>query len=129
MTKSPDLGPEAQFRAFLAEGRFMIQRSRSTGTFVFYPRVAAPKTGERDLEWVAASGNGEVYSTTVVRQRPENGGDYNVALITLQEGPRMMSRVVGIAPEAVEIGMKVRAVIQVLDDSPEVLFQPENGVQ
>nr|NKR04616.1 hypothetical protein [Escherichia coli] len=36
------LGPEAQFKAFLAEGRFMIQRSRSTGRHVFYPRGAVP---------------------------------------------------------------------------------------
>jgi len=117
-------GPEAQFRAFLKQGRFMIQRSRSTGAYVFYPRVAAPGSGETDLEWVAASGNGEVYSTTVVRNRPEKGGDYNVALVTLTEGPRMMSRVVGIEPAEVEIGMKVRAVIEELDGAPQVVFRP-----
>ena len=72
-------GPEAQFRAYLAQGRFMIQRSKSTGAHVFYPRVAAPGTGEADLEWVEASGEGTVYATTVVRNRPEKGGDYNVA--------------------------------------------------
>jgi len=117
-------GPEAQFRAFLAEGKFMIQRSVSTGAYVFYPRVAAPGSGARDLEWVAASGKGEVYSTTVVRNRPEKGGDYNVALIELAEGPRMMSRVVGVDPAAVTIGMKVRASIEELDGSPQVLFRP-----
>jgi uncharacterized protein len=35
------LGPEAQYRAYLAAGRFRIQRSRSTGQYGFYPRVAA----------------------------------------------------------------------------------------
>ncbi|HEX5535954.1 MAG TPA: zinc ribbon domain-containing protein, partial [Sphingobium sp.] len=39
------LQPEAEWRAHLAEGRFMIQRSRSTGGYVFYPRVAEPGTG------------------------------------------------------------------------------------
>ena len=48
-------GPEADYLAHLRAGRFMIQRSRSTGGRVFYPRVAAPGTGERDLEWVEAS--------------------------------------------------------------------------
>jgi uncharacterized protein len=119
-----DSGPEAQFRAFLRQGRFMIQRSRSTGAYVFYPRVAAPGSGEADLEWVEASGTGEVYSTTVVRNRPEKGGDYNVALIELAEGPRMMSRVVGIDPAEVKIGMKVRALVDELDGAPQVLFQP-----
>ncbi len=63
-------GPEAEFRAHLAAGRFMIQRSASTGVHVFHPRVAAPRTGESDLEWVEASGRGTVYASTVVRVRP-----------------------------------------------------------
>jgi hypothetical protein len=117
-------GPEAMFRTHLAEGRFMIQRSASTGAHVFYPRVVAPGTGEADLEWVEASGEGTVHATTVTRRRPEQGGDYNVALIDLAEGPRMMSRVVGIAPGDVKIGMKVTAKIEQLNGAPAVLFEP-----
>ena len=124
MTEAAPLGPEAQFRAFLDQGKFMIQRSRSTGVYVFYPRVAAPGTGELDLEWVEASGDGVVYSTTAVRNRPEKGGNYNVALIDLAEGPRMMSRVVDIEPAAVRIGMKVRAKVGELDGTPQILFTP-----
>lgn len=124
MTESSTPGPEAQFRAFLMQGRFMIQRSKSTGVHVFYPRLAVPGSGESDLEWVEASGAGEVYSTTVVRNGPDKGGDYNIALIDLAEGPRMMSRVVGIDPTEVRIGMKVRAVIEELDGAPQVLFAP-----
>lgn len=86
------LGPEAQFKAYLAEGRFMIQRSRSTGRHVFYPRVAVPGSGETDLEWVPASGEGTVYSITVNRTRE---GSYNIALVDLAEGPRLMSRIEG----------------------------------
>jgi len=124
MADSANLGPEAQFRTYLDQGKFMIQRSKSTGRYVFYPRVAAPGTGERDLEWVEASGHGTVYSTTVVRNRPEKGGDYNVALVDLEEGPRMMSRVVDIEPSAIEIGMKVRAKVGNLDGTPQVQFTP-----
>lgn len=124
MADTANLGPEARFRAYLDQGKFMIQRSISTGCYVFYPRVAAPGTGENDLEWVEASGRGTVYSTTVVRNRPEKGGDYNVALIDLEEGPRMMSRVVDIEPTAIEIGMKVRAKVGELDGKPQVLFTP-----
>lgn len=124
MSDDATLGPEAQFRAYLEQGRFMIQRSKSTGDYVFYPRVAAPGTGETDLAWVEASGDGVVYATTVVRNRPEKGGDYNVALIDLAEGPRMMSRVVEIEPTAVEIGMKVRAKVGELDGRPQILFTP-----
>jgi len=117
-------GPEAVFREHLAQGRFMIQRSASTGAYAFYPRVFAPTTGEADLEWVEASGEGTVYATTVNRRSPEKGGSFNVALIDLAEGPRMMSRVIGIPPEEVAIGMKVRARISDLNGAPAVLFEP-----
>ncbi len=116
--------PEQDYLRFLAEGRFMIQRSRSSGRHVFYPRVAEPVTGATDLAWVEASGRGTVHATTVVRRRPPTPS-YNVALIDLAEGPRMMSRVQGIPPEAVEIGMAVRARIIVEDGAPLLVFEPE----
>ncbi|MGP3791540.1 Zn-ribbon domain-containing OB-fold protein [Pseudomonas sp. B392_1p] len=116
--------PESDYQRFLAEGRFMLQRSRQTGAYVFYPRVAGPGTGSTDLEWVEASGRGVVYSTTVVRQRPPTP-NYNVALIDLEEGVRMMSRVEGIAPEEVRIGMAVRAKVAGDDPAAAVLvFEP-----
>lgn len=113
--------PDQDFAAFLAEGRFMLQRSRATGKFVYYPRIAVPGTGETDLEWIEASGAGVVYSTTVVRNKPPTP-DYNVALIDLAEGVRMMSRVVGIDPAAVGIGMAVKAQVGEIDGLPAVVF-------
>ncbi len=117
-------GPEQQYQAHLRDGRFMIQRSRSTGEHVFFPRLAAPGSGVRDLEWVAASGLGTVYATTCVRRRAERGGDYNVVLVDLDEGPRMMSRVDGVAPDGVWIGMRVKARIATADGEPLVVFDP-----
>ncbi len=119
-----DRGPEAAFAAHLAEGRFMIQRSASTGAHVFYPRPFVPGTGETDLEWVEASGEGTVYATTVNRRSPDKGGSFNVALVDLAEGPRMMRRVVGVEPEEVRIGMKVRARIENLNGAPAVVWEP-----
>jgi uncharacterized OB-fold protein len=120
-------GPEAAFRAFLAEGRFMIQKSAATGAHVFYPRVAAPGTGETDLAWVEASGLGTVYATTVTRMKPNPDGspaDYNIAIVALDEGPRMMSRVEGIPPAEVTIGMRVKARIATVDGAPNIVFDP-----
>jgi uncharacterized protein len=116
------LGPEAEFKAYLAEGRFMIQRSRSTGRYVFYPRLALPGTGETDLEWVPASGDGEIYAITVNRTRE---GNYNIALVELAEGPRMMSRVEGV--ETAAIGTRVKARIAILDGEPAVVFDVAEG--
>lgn len=99
----------------------MLQRSASSGRFVFYPRVAEPGSGATDLEWVEASGDGVVYATTVIRQRPP-AASYNVALIDLAEGPRMMSRVEAIDPAQVRIGMRVRARIAREADVSIVVF-------
>ena len=116
-----DIHPERDFHAFLAEGRFMIQRSASSGRHVFYPRLVEPLTGADDLEWVEASGTGVVYSVTVVRPRPPEV-PYNVVLVDLEEGPRIMSRVDGVAPEDVGIGMPVKARIIEEDGKPLIVF-------
>lgn len=118
-----ELHPELEFFAFLEAGRFMIQRSRESGRCFFYPRVAEPGTGSTDLEWVTASGQGTVYSTTVARQKPP-APSYNVAIIELAEGPRLMSRVDGLTPESVRIGLAVRAVIKRENDKPILVFEP-----
>lgn len=118
-----DIQPERQYREFLAQGRFMIQRAAGSGRYLFYPRVAEPLTGDTRLEWVEASGRGTVYSSTVVRKKPPEPS-YNVALIDLAEGPRMMSRVIGVDPERVHIGLAVKA--KIIDDagSPLLVFEP-----
>ena len=69
------------------------------GRPVFRPRVGIDT-------WRVSAGRGTVYSTSVVR--PRNAAPYGVVLIDLDEGFRMMSRVVGIAAEDVTIGLRVR---------------------
>ncbi len=122
-------GPEHDYKQKLAAGRFEIQICGACGKHVFYPRVICPHCGADKLDWVAAVGAGVVYSSTVVRRKPEAGGDYNVALVDLAEGPRMMSRVVGIEPTGVKIGMKVKARIAQGDpakgEAPIVEFTPD----
>jgi uncharacterized protein len=116
-----EIKPEQEYFAHLAQGRFMLQRSRSSGEFFFYPRVAAPVTGARDLEWAEVSGRGVVYAVTIMRPKPPQA-PYNVVLVDLEEGPRMMSRVEGIEPQAVRIGMTVKARIATQDEKPLVVF-------
>ena len=120
------LRPEAEFRAALADGRFLIQRCTESGNFLFYPRAISPWSGRPSLEWIEPSGRGKIYSTTIVRRKPDQGGDYNVALIELDEGPRLMSRVMDVAPGDVSIGMAVRAQVRALDGEPAVVFVPSH---
>jgi uncharacterized protein len=122
---TPSPGPEQTYKDKLARGRFELQKCGGCAKHVFYPRVVCPHCGAGELDWVAASGDGIVYSTTVVRRKPEAGGDYNVALVDLMEGPRMMSRIVGIEPATVKIGMKVKARIAVENEARIVEFTPD----
>jgi hypothetical protein len=72
--------------------------------FSFPPRISEPGSGDTDLEWIEASGMGTVYSMTVVSQKPP-APPYNVVLVDLDEGARLMSRVDGAAPDSLRIGM------------------------
>jgi len=119
----PD-GPDAQYAAFLAKGRLRLQRCEGCDRFIFYPRVLCHHCGHDRLTWVDASGRGTVYATTVVRKRPEEGPPHNLCLVDLEEGVRMASRVEGIAPEAVTIGMAVTARIAQQDGDAIVVFDP-----
>jgi uncharacterized OB-fold protein len=118
--------PEAEYQAFLREGRFMLQRSAASGEHLHFPRIVQPGSGRADLEWVEPSGRGTVYSYTIVRNRAP-AEDYVIALIDLDEGVRLMSRVTGCSVAAVAIGMLVVAHVGEVDGVPAVLFSPQQG--
>lgn len=100
------VSPLATYLAYLEQGELAYQFSPSAKAAVFYPRVIAPGTGAADLEWRHSTGLGTVYATTVVH--PQQGAPYNVALIDMDEGFRLMSRVEDVAPTAVKIGQRVK---------------------
>ena len=125
----PDMAasPLTTYIAHLERGELAYQFSPSADTAVFYPRVIAPKTGADDLEWRVSKGLGTVYATTVVHQ--QKGDAYNVALVDMDEGYRMMSRVEDIAPAAVKIGMRVKFRVHPAEgeEPPYPVFTPAEG--
>ncbi|MBI5445910.1 MAG: Zn-ribbon domain-containing OB-fold protein [Deltaproteobacteria bacterium] len=79
------------------EQRLMIQRCGDCGKAVFYPRCICPHCFSEKLSWIQASGRGRIHSYTVVHRALPPFKDqtpYVVALIDLEEGVRMISRVV-----------------------------------
>lgn len=116
-------GPEAEWRAALAEGRFLLQRAVSSGTVIFPPRLAEPGSGDEALEWFEASGLGTVHAVTVIGRKPPDQ-PYNVVLVELDEHVRLMSRVENIPSDAVTIGLRVRARVGAEDGAPLLLFDP-----
>jgi uncharacterized protein len=120
----PTQGADAQFLAYLAEGRFMIQRAVNSGVYVFPPKLFAPGTGE-EVEWVEPRGTGTVYSVTTINRKPPAEA-YNVSIVELDEGPRLLSRVTGPAAD-VRIGQKVEAFIGEEEGAPILLFRKIGG--
>lgn len=120
--------PLTAYIAHLERNELGYQFSPSANAAVFYPRVISPRTGQADLEWRVSKGLGTVYATTVVH--PQRGEPYNVALIDVDEGFRMMSRVEDIAPTAVKIGMRVTFRVHPAadDEPPYPVFVPVEGV-
>jgi len=122
--QAPDIpAPEAQFRRFLVEGRFMLQRCRTSGRHFFPPRLAEPGTGSQDLEWVPASGRGTLHAITVVPRKPPQPA-HTLVLVDLEEGPRMLSVLVSGAPEAMAIGAALAARVATEGGQPLVVFEP-----
>ncbi len=115
--------PLAIYLDHLGRGELAYQFDAVAGRAVFYPRLVAPETGA-DLEWRISAGQGTVYATTVVH--PQQGATYNVALIDMDEGFRLMSRVEDVAPETVKIGMRVRFRVHLPEgEDPIPVFTPE----
>ncbi|MDR3065616.1 MAG: OB-fold domain-containing protein [Comamonas sp.] len=118
------LSAQTHYQAELDAGRFAIQQCTTCQQHVFTPRELCPHCGASPLRWVRPSGQGTVYSTTTIARKAEAGGDYNVALIDLDEDVRMMSRIEGIAPERVQIGMRVTAQTIQHNGKGLVVFHP-----
>lgn len=103
-----EISPATVYHEGLAAGLLRYQRCADCARAVFYPRVACPHCGSARLEWADSAGAGTVYSTTMTRSR---SGDYNVALIDLDEGYRMMCTVRDDLDGEVLIGDRVAAVV------------------
>jgi uncharacterized OB-fold protein len=103
-----------------------IQRCVGCGHNQFFPRIYCTNCFSDRVEWVKASGCAMVLSFTIVRRPPSpafaDEVPYVVALVTLDEGPTLMTNIVGCAPEKVEIGMPVEVTF---DDWTEEISIPK----
>ncbi len=111
---APAVFPEtAPFWEATARGKLLLSRCEDCGAVIWYPRPLCPACGRPRVSWVEASGRGSVYSFTVVHRNAVDGYreavPYVVAYVELEEGPRVLTNIVGCDPEAVTIGMPVSA--------------------
>ncbi|MBI4514841.1 MAG: Zn-ribbon domain-containing OB-fold protein [Deltaproteobacteria bacterium] len=109
-----------------------LQRCRDCGRFRYYPRALCPQCLSDRTDWVLSSGRGSVYTYTVTYQNQAPGFreslPYVLAYVELDQGVRLLTNIVGCAPEQVSIGMPVQVVFD--DLTPEIAlpkFQPAEG--
>jgi len=117
--------PNETYTRYLGEGKLVFQHCMGCGRAVFYPRVLCPYCGSPSLEWRESLGRGAVYAATSIYHRDRE--PHNIALVDLDEGFRMMSRVEGIAAEEVEIGMRVFFEAREEEGGPVAVFVTEEG--
>ncbi|MGH9028335.1 MAG: Zn-ribbon domain-containing OB-fold protein [Acidimicrobiales bacterium] len=120
----------AEYWSAAHDGRLVLQRCEACGAYQLYPRDHCISCGGA-VSWVEASGRGSVYSFTIIRQNYSRAFrdmiPYVVALVDLEEGPRLMTNIVECDPADVTIGMPVHATFeQVSEETGIALFTPSS---
>jgi uncharacterized OB-fold protein len=96
-----------------AEGRLRLRRCDACATVIWYPRPFCPVCASTATSWFDAAGTGTVYSFTVTRKGQgayRDAGPYVLAYVELDEGPRMLTNIVGCPVDEVAVGQRVSVV-------------------
>jgi uncharacterized OB-fold protein len=114
-------------------GQLAVQRCEQCGNRPFPPRANCPSCGASSLSWSPVSGRATVYSYTVALRPPHPAFADQlplvVAIVQLEEGPRMVTNIVGCDPDDVEVGMAVEVASEPIDGTDIMLpvFTPVPG--
>ncbi len=99
-----------------AEHRLILQHCNACGATRFPPSPVCPECGSDEATWQDVSGRGRIFSFVTYHRLYHKGWEgelpYTVAIIALEEGPRILSGLVGIAPDKVVCDMPVRVVFE-----------------
>jgi uncharacterized OB-fold protein len=111
-----------------SDGELRLQRCENCDEWIFYPRPLCPHCFSTNMRWERASGDGTIYTYTIVRDGaiPAYKDDvpYPLAVVNLVEGPRMMANVLGCDPDDVTIGMDVHVTFEDRDGRALPQFEP-----
>lgn len=113
-------GEEQRYFAEAKAGRLVYQRCSSCGAVIFYPRSVCPRCLSEELEFVPSAGQGTIYShTTLYRAGHPSFADevpYTIVLVDLDEGFRVLTDLVGAAPEDVAVGQRVEVLFDAVSN-------------
>lgn len=110
-----------------ARGELHLQRCNDCQAWVFYPRHWCTACYSPSLQWQAVSGEGELFSYSVVSYAPYPCYDdvpYVLATVRLQEGPQIMTNLIDCDPSQVRVGMAVRVTFEHRGDLSVPQFRP-----
>jgi hypothetical protein len=111
---SPAVNPETrEFWTATADGRLLLKRCLDCGAVIWYPRAICPQCASLHTEWFEASGRGRVYSYTVNHRGEgayQGSPSFVLAYVELDEGPRMMTNIVGAGESELAVGLPVEVV-------------------
>ena len=112
------------------EGRLVVQQCQACRQLRHPPLPRCPHCHHAGVDWHAVSGDGTVYSYTVVRHPTHfafaDTIPYVLAIVALAEGPRLVTALTGIAPEEVRVGLPVRVVFRPVTDTVTLpYFEPD----
>jgi uncharacterized protein len=123
----PEPSPLSEpFWAGVREHSLLIQRCANCGHWEWTPQVVCSQDLTYTLVWTPVSGLGAVYSYSILHrpQSPAFEVPYVVAMVELDEGPRLMTNIVGIPPEDVRIDMRVKVGYEDFEDFSIFNFSP-----
>lgn len=128
----PQPTPETQhFWDGAKQGELRLQRCADCSHAYFPPRPFCPACGSRSVGVFAASGKARLYSYVIHHRAPPGfEAPYAIAVVELEEGPRMMTNIVDCAqtPAALELDMALEVTFQDMsDDIALPLFRPAGG--
>jgi len=104
------------------EGRFLIPICAACGKAHWYPRAICPFCVGDTVEWREASGQGTIYTFSVMRRVKE---PYVIAHVTLAEGPTMLTNIVDCDPDKLSIGQPVTVAFRETENGPPApMFKP-----
>lgn len=105
-------GDTARYWEGAREGKLLLQRCRACSTVQFPPRHQCATCWSDEIDWIASSGRGTVESFSIVRRAPvpayRDRTPYVVAAVLVEEGPRLVTHIIGDGALDVQIGDSVR---------------------
>lgn len=103
-----------------ARGELHMQHCQACNRWQFYPRPFCVHCESDDVQWRAVSGLGRIYTYTVNHRAPnpfmKQRLPYVVALVELDEGPRLMANIQGDGALETAIGRRVKVIFEAISE-------------